>query len=53
MGPIIGKTGSYNCIFLPTFRMFLKILHSVQLTITMRVLRFSRGCGGGISFSDT
>lgn len=53
MGPITSKIVSYNSMFLPTFRMFLKILHSVQLTIIIRVLRFSHRCGGRIPSSGT
>lgn len=45
MGPIISKNVSYHSMFLPTFRKFLKILHSVQLTITTSALRFSHRCG--------
>jgi hypothetical protein len=41
MGAIIGKYVSYHSMFLPTFRMFLKIRYGVQLTTIMRVLRFS------------
>ena len=53
MGPINSKIVSYNSTFLPTFLTFLKILHSLQLTIIIRVLRFSHQCGGRIPSSGT
>lgn len=49
----MGKIVSYNSMFLPTFRMFLKIVHGVQLTIIMRVLRFSHRCSGRIPSCGT
>jgi hypothetical protein len=45
MGATVGKNVSYHSMFLSTFCMFLKIRQSAQMTIIMRVLRFSHRFG--------